>query len=152
MTKTCRACHQALPIAHFYKTGRGERLFAQCKTCLYERRKPHIKANWAAVRAYAMSEARVSKRKQYAESERGREKRRSYLKRYREANRDKINARAAVYRALRRGDMSPAPCETCGEIKSEAHHDDYSLPLSVRWLCSKHHAEFHQNQVAQNQV
>ncbi len=32
------------------------------------------------------------------------------------------------------------PCEVCGTI-AEAHHDDYSKPLEVRWLCSVHHKE-----------
>lgn len=33
-------------------------------------------------------------------------------------------------------------CEKCG-VKAEAHHEDYSKPLEVRWLCKKHHAEAH---------
>lgn len=61
---------------------------------------------------------------------------------YREANREKIRARAAVARAVARGDLERQPCETCG-ARAEAHHDDYSRPLDVRWLCPIHHAEHH---------
>lgn len=32
--------------------------------------------------------------------------------------------------------------EGCKEI-GERHHDDYSRPLAVRFLCSRHHAEEH---------
>lgn len=30
------------------------------------------------------------------------------------------------------------PCEVCGS-KAQAHHNDYSKPLEVRWLCPLHH-------------
>jgi uncharacterized protein (DUF1778 family) len=52
-------------------------------------------------------------------------------------------ARSVVSSAKQRGKLSPSPCEVCGEPKTEAHHDDYTLPLNVRWLCRKHHKEVH---------
>jgi hypothetical protein len=33
-------------------------------------------------------------------------------------------------------------CEICGE-PGEKHHDNYSKPLEVRYLCTRHHAEHH---------
>lgn len=36
------------------------------------------------------------------------------------------------------------PCEKCGTtIKVHRHHDDYSKPLEVRFLCPFHHREYH---------
>lgn len=41
------------------------------------------------------------------------------------------------------GKLVPQPCEACGADGVQAHHEDYSKPLDVRWLCPKHHAERH---------
>lgn len=48
-----------------------------------------------------------------------------------------------VLTALRNGTLTKQPCESCGEARAQAHHHDYSMPLDVRWLCAKHHAEEH---------
>jgi len=55
----------------------------------------------------------------------------------------KANARsyAGVYQ--RRGKITRKPCEVCGSGDSQKHHDDYSKPLEVRWLCRAHHLELH---------
>jgi len=65
-------------------------------------------------------------------------------KRYRDPrNKEKIEARLAVRRALESGTLHRQPCQDCGATHVEAHHPDYSLPLSVEWLCRKHHSERH---------
>jgi hypothetical protein len=55
----------------------------------------------------------------------------------------KISARQAARRAASRGHIPKGPCEVCGALSVEAHHDDYSKPLEVRWLCRAHHAAHH---------
>lgn len=56
-------------------------------------------------------------------------------------------AHSAVVKARAKGDLTPLPCEQCVEpdpgIATLAHHDDYSRPLSVRWLCRPHHHAWH---------
>ena len=54
-------------------------------------------------------------------------------------------ARRIAFNAIRTGKLLRCPCEICGIIEVEAHHDDYTKPLMVRWLCVKHHKEFHRN-------
>ena len=70
---------------------------------------------------------------------------RRYAEGYRPAPRssEKRKAKYAVDNAIRRGKMVRQPCEKCGATPSQAHHDDYSKPLQVRWLCRKHHSEEH---------
>jgi hypothetical protein len=48
-----------------------------------------------------------------------------------------------VNRALARGTLVKTCCEVCGVVEVEAHHTDYDAPLSVVWLCRKHHQECH---------
>lgn len=56
---------------------------------------------------------------------------------------EKVAAREAVAAALRNGSIERQPCEVCGERNTHGHHDDYSKPLAVRWLCRPHHQEHH---------
>jgi len=59
-------------------------------------------------------------------------------------NRQKSEARIAVNNAIRDGRLVRQPCQVCGvTARVEAHHDDYSRPLDVRWLCFTHHCEVH---------
>lgn len=59
------------------------------------------------------------------------------------AQRIKDNARDYARAYKRLGKLPQRPCEVCGSEMSEIHHDDYSKPLEVRWLCRFHHLEHH---------
>lgn len=51
-----------------------------------------------------------------------------------------------VEEALRKGYLVMQPCEVCSSIENvEAHHDNYAYPLEVRWLCRRHHIEWHRD-------
>lgn len=65
-----------------------------------------------------------------------------YKKRRAYKDREKNQARAKVYRAIRSGELIPQPCAVCAKVENiEAHHWDYSKPLEVQWLCREHHIE-----------
>lgn len=55
------------------------------------------------------------------------------------------NAVNKLHYAVKKGLVIRKPCEICGCEKSQAHHCDYNKPLDVMWLCSKHHAEWHEH-------
>ncbi|WP_216651623.1 hypothetical protein [Roseivivax sp. THAF30] len=65
--------------------------------------------------------------------------------RWRKRNPRSYLAHITVANALRLGVLTRSPCEVCGSEKSEAHHDDYSSPLEVTWLCRRHHRARHRN-------
>jgi len=58
---------------------------------------------------------------------------------WRKRHPERVRAHSAVARALRSGRLKKQPCEECGSKDVHAHHDDYSKPLEVRWLCPLHH-------------
>lgn len=89
-------------------------------------------------------------------SERGREldrkrnqtkKRKAKLIEYQRKRRAKLQkeykARGVVSTAIRKGTLIKGICEICGEVKVEAHHEDYNKPLEVKWLCGTHHRALH---------
>lgn len=58
----------------------------------------------------------------------------------------KDSVRSLTRRKIMQGELIKKPCEVCGKIKVDAHHDDYYKPLEVRWLCRRHHQEHHRNE------
>lgn len=81
------------------------------------------------------------------------EKMREHRKRYRDKNgysndwnnrnKDKMAAHSILNNAVKRGRIKREPCEMCGDTVVHGHHDDYTKPLEVRWLCRLHHKLIH---------
>lgn len=132
--KTCFKCGKSKPIDSFYRHPQmADGRLGKCKSCT----KKDVSENYA------------DKREQYAEYERKRfqkpERKKAALEyqRIRRARKPGVyRANNAVSNAIRDGRLIRQPCEKCGD-KAQAHHDDYRKPLSVRWLCRKHHLEYH---------
>jgi len=55
----------------------------------------------------------------------------------------KLKCRSDFNHYLRDKKIKRKPCEICGSLKSEGHHDNYNKPKEVRWLCFKHHRKYH---------
>lgn len=66
-------------------------------------------------------------------------------KRWADAHKDQVSAMQKINRYIKNGMVRRRECEVCGDENTHAHHDDYTRPLSVRWLCPIHHSEWHKN-------
>lgn len=152
-----------MPIGISAKTGKPmgnavRRFFAgderTCKTCgcAYT-----IKASMVARRSYPCPHCDSKRTVEYARK--NRDKKRAWNNAYSKrnsANRaektsswranhpEKRSAHQAVQTAIRNGSLVKQPCAVCGsDERIHGHHDDYTKPLEVVWLCHKHHMERH---------
>jgi hypothetical protein len=76
------------------------------------------------------------------------DRRRMVLQNWRARNIEKDRAQHLLSFAIQEGRIIRQPCEICGNEHSHAHHDDYSKPYEVRWLCPLHHKQAHREKVS----
>jgi hypothetical protein len=72
---------------------------------------------------------------------------------WRRANPEKRAAQAKVLRAVKNGTLvKPDRCTKCRRAtRLEGHHEDYTQPLVVIWLCSSCHRRHHEEGLAHEQ-
>lgn len=146
--KECFKCKQTKTIDDFYKhpeTVDGR--LGKCKSCTKKDVCLHRSLNLEEVRAYDRKRSslphRVQKNKEYEQTPAGKEKLRLAKAAWALRNPEKRAAEFAVSNAVRDGRLQRLPCYVCGSSDSEGHHEDYSRPLDVIWLCPKHHSAHH---------
>ena len=132
--KFCNTCETEKDKSEFGKRAASkDGLSPKCKLCqkIYDK-------------ARASDPFREEARRIYAQTEEGKIATNRAKAAYRKRNPIKHKAHALVSRAIRSGKLFREPCEKCGEVEPiHAHHDDYAKPLNIRWLCSKHHSQWH---------
>lgn len=148
--KACFKCKEVKPITEFYAhPAMGDGRLNKCKECTRADVRDNYLANIERYREYERGRAslphRVEARKEYAQTPEGREAFKRSNRRWQERNPIKRKAQVLAGNAIRDGRLAKQPCEVCGNSKAQAHHDDYGKPLDVRWLCTKHHAEWHKH-------
>jgi hypothetical protein len=85
------------------------------------------------------------KNREYRNQNREASNERSRVYRNTEAGSMKEKARKKVQKAIQKGTLvRPSVCDDCGqELFVEAHHENYSKPLDVQWLCKECHWKRH---------
>lgn len=141
--KTCKKCDTQKTNSEFYLRD------ATCKEC----RKAAVRANRSAniehYRAYDRTRAnnsdRALARKEYLKTDAGKAARSRATKINRTKTPEQVYARSVLSRAIHEWGMKrPENCQHCGcECVPHGHHDDYSKPLDVIWLCAACHTKRH---------
>lgn len=147
--KKCFKCGGEFPLSEFYKHPQmADGHLGKCKTC----NKRDVRENRAARADYykafdqgrANDEHRVQARADYQRTEAGKVSRRKAREKYYEKHPERKQIHQQVNNAVRDGRLVKTPCSVCGsEYRIHGHHDDYSKPLDVLWLCPQHHQDRH---------
>ena len=118
--KVCSICGVEKPWADYHKDRKTKSGYEhRCKECNLKRRKEYGQRPESKIlAASSMSE-------------------------YRRKNKAKVQARNKVHYHIKVGNMTrPTQCKNCQSVGHvEAHHEDYSKPLDVIWLCKPCHVE-----------
>jgi len=134
-TKTCFKCGSAKPLVEFYRHPQmADGTLNKCKECAKADVRNGRADRGDYYRQYDKTRYQSEPRKKHAL-----EQQRKY--RFRHPLKDA--AHRILNQNIKTGHVKRQPCEVCGSLKSEGHHDDYSKPLDVKWLCLKHHRERH---------
>lgn len=133
--KQCFKCNEMLPLSEFYAHPMmADGYVNKCKEC----NKKDVQANYRKrhdqYRKYDLLRKNLPHRQ---------ELKKRVTQKYRSEQPTKYKAHAAVGRAVREGKLQRGSCERCGSLRVHGHHEDYSKPLEVMWLCPLHHKERH---------
>jgi len=150
--KVCTGCKAILPNCAFSKrTVSKDGLAFRCRSCRAVDRREYKAKNRDKIIA-AQREYHAKNRDEICLKHR--ERRKKNLERERHKDRARYistkhikAAHAVVKQELIMGRMERGACEAhgpeCANGHIEAHHDDYSRPLEVRWLCRSEHMRLH---------
>lgn len=136
----CNICQLDKPETEFYprKAERQGEYLSACKVCRSQKKKTE---------KYSDIETSREKGKEIMRKFRHNnpEKCKETHKKWRQKNKEKYNVKDFVRRAIKSGKLhKPKLCEFCFQPKPlQGHHEDYSKPLDVKWLCAGCHKSWH---------
>lgn len=134
--KPCIKCGEVKPMTEFYRQrGNKSGVSGRCKAC--------CRSDARANRIARLEYYRQYDRDRFANDPGRRSRSMNCAAAYSKRNPDKYHCRNIFSAAVRDGKIVRKPCERCGLAKAEGHHEDYSKPLDVMWLCSGCHGDRH---------
>lgn len=151
MSKVCTTCGETKPTDAFYahpmmKDGRLSRCAECTKAAVRANRQARLEYYREYDRIRAKQPHRVKQRKEYA---------RDNPRPRPEPDPVKREARVQLGNALRDGRIKrPPECQICAvsDDSLHGHHEDYTKPLDVIWVCTACHAFVHAYWRAQKRI
>ena len=135
--KNCFKCGEKKARTEFYSHPMmGDGLLGKCKDCT----KKDSAEN--TLRKQSDPQWVIKERKRQREKEAIRRKK-GLVGTYVKGAYKRPEANNKVSYAMKTGMIKKSGCQVCGKSKAQAHHEDYSKPLDVVWLCTRHHADRH---------
>lgn len=133
LRKTCSRCKEEKEVSYFCKDKSSkDGTHHRCKPCDVDSKRGKIR-----VRPANNNElARVYYRKRRTQAL-------LYYKEWYKKNKKRKLAHGIVSRTVKLKLLEKTKCESCGNIKTFAHHCDYNKPLDVMWLCRSCHSRWH---------
>ena len=152
--KQCRKCNKVASLDGFYKHPEmADGRLNVCIECIKSYEKSYREKNIDRIKEYDRNRPNQKERNKknrvrnlYSNlSEEERKKDTDRKSEWRRKNKAKASAHAKVSRALLSGNLvRPVRCSDCGnETDIQAHHEDYSKPIEVEWLCQPCHKKRH---------
>ena len=133
--KKCNVCHELLSKSEFNSDiSRPDNLDNRCKKCQSE-----------VNRFYRLKNDKYFRKYRKANNFKYKHTMREQYKIWYYKNKEKTKAHAVLNYLIEKGDIERGACEICGLLKNtHGHHDDYTKPLDVNWLCRDCHGLWHQ--------
>ena len=154
--KRCRECRALKPLGEYYKhNGMADGHLNKCKSCVKSRVRKYRVENIEQIREYDRLRGQLERRKDNVKHVRVQRRRHpekhaadlEASRRWRGRNKIKRACHIIVEHAIKDGKLVAKDCERCGAGREgneiQAHHEDYSKPLDVVWLCTVCHGKRH---------
>lgn len=140
--RRCSKCGEDKPESEFYKhKGMKDGLRPNCKSCSYVTWRKYYESHKDELLQYY---------KRYREDNPNYHS--PSVQRYNKNNPEKRRANVKLNHAVEQGLMrKPSVCAVCGVEHAiiHGHHEDYSKPLEVIWVCPKCHKQIHADKAKQ---
>lgn len=143
-SKECFKCGEILPLDCFYRHKQmADGHLNKCKSCnkkdsIKDYNKKVLDLEWKLKERERSREKMRKARKIGKYNVTSPELKKVYTENYNKKFPEKAASRIFSQR------LKPKPCLICGsEENIEGHHEDYSKPKEITWLCRKHHYAIH---------